>query len=248
VLLGDPVVRSRSPAIHHAAFRATGVDGRYEARAVDRAGLERAIAEIRSGSIDGANVTMPHKVRAAELVEDLSDEAGLAGAVNTISANAGRLMGANTDVLAIGAALQGFIGPVLILGAGGAAAGAAAAAAGRDAWVSARSPSAARRMADRFGLETVEWGEPVEGGTVINATPLGMNAEPLPPGLVESAGGLIDLAYDDDPTPAVAAARRLGLPVIEGIDLLVAQAAESFTIWTGLEAPLEAMMRAARGR
>ena len=72
---------------------------------------------------------------------------------------------------------------------------------------------------------------------MVNATPLGMHGEALPPGVVEEAAGLIDLPYGAEPTPAVAAARRLGRPAADGLDVLVAQAALSFRLWTGRGGP-----------
>ncbi len=81
---------------------------------------------------------------------------------------------------------------------------------------------------------------------VVNATPLGMHGEELPAGLVEQAGGLYDLAYGDRPPPAVETAHRLGLPAVDGLDHLVAQAAGSFEIWIGMDAPIDAMAGAVR--
>ena len=249
VLLGDPVVHSRSPAIHRAALDVTGVDGSYEARQVDGAGLDAALREIRNGAIDGANITMPHKAGAAVLVDALSADAERAGAVNTIGRVDGRLFGWNTDV----AAMRSAIGPippgaVLVLGSGSAAAAAAVALEGRTFRISARREEAARRLADRLGAQgTVPWGTPLAGALLVNATSLGMLGEALPAAVLGAASGLIDLPYGAGPTPAVGEAGRQGIPVVDGIDLLVAQAAESFTIWTGLEAPVEVMAQAARG-
>ncbi|MDP2622643.1 MAG: shikimate dehydrogenase [Actinomycetota bacterium] len=249
VLLGDPVVHSRSPAIHRAALAATGIDGSYEVRQVDCAGLDAALSELRSGVIDGANVTMPHKAGAAELVDVLAEDAGRAGAVNTIGRVDGRLFGWNTDVAAMGTAIGSMpSGVVLILGSGSAAASAAVALQGRAFRISARRQEAARRLAYRLGAQgTVPWGMPLAGALLVNATPLGMLGEALPEAVVGSATGLIDLPYGARPTPAVGEAGRRGIPVVDGIDLLVAQAAESFTIWTGLEAPVAVMAQAARG-
>lgn len=247
LLLGDPVGGSLSPVIHRAAFEATGIKGQYEARRVDDAGLRSAIDEIRAGSIAGANVTMPHKSAVTGLVDELERDARLAGAVNTIVPRRGRLFGCNTDVIALRAALAGSVGTLLILGAGGAARAAAVAAAGREACVSARDPAAAESMAHRFGLQIVPWGEPADGATVVNATPLGMAGETLPVGVIAAAGSLLDLAYGLEPTPSVTNALRRGIRVVDGIELLVAQAASSFTAWTGIAAPVEAMTRAARG-
>ena len=243
VLLGDPVDHSLSPAIHRAALAAWGIDGTYEARRVDIAGLAAAIGEIREGALHGANVTMPHKRRALEECNLLDADARLAGAVNTLSAGAGEVRGWNTDV----AALRGVLasrpsGPLLVLGAGGAAAAALVAGAGRSSMVSARREAAAARLSSAM----VPWGSPVEGAVVVNATPLGMRGESVPPAVLAAAAGLVDLAYGSSVTPAVATMQAMGRPVVDGIAVLVAQAAASFTIWTGDPAPVEVMERAAR--
>ena len=251
-LLGDPVSHSRSPALHRAALAAVGIEGRYEARRVDEAGVYRACAEMRAGDLAGANVTMPHKRVAAAAADRLTPEAAQCRAVNTLVASDGAVAGHNTDVGGIllacnWAALP--TGPaVLVLGAGGAAAAALVAFGGARLAVAARRPGAGGALAAALGLEAVEvpWGRPVPGAVVVNATPLGMQGEPLPPDLVEEAGGLIDLPYRELPTPAITAAGRLGIPFADGCAVLVAQAALAFTLWTGLEAPVAVMQRAAR--
>jgi shikimate dehydrogenase len=252
VLLGDPVGHSRSPAVHRVALAAAGIEGRYEARRVDEAGVYRACAEMRAGDLAGANVTMPHKRVAAAAADRLTPEAARCGAVNTLVLAGGEVVGHNTDIggLRLAAEWAGIpaAAPVLVLGAGGAAAAAAVAFAGSSLAFSARRPEAARALAAAVGVAAreVPWGLPMPGAVVVNATPLGMSGEPLPPGMVEAAGGLIDLPYGEDATPAVAEARRRGLPAVEGLDVLVAQAALSFRLWTGREPALEAMRRAAR--
>jgi shikimate dehydrogenase len=247
VLLGDPVGHSLSPPIFRAAFAAAGVTGSsYEARRVDAAGLAAAMAEIQAGEIDGANVTMPHKRLAARGCSDLDRDAARAGAVNTLARRDGLVIGWNTDILALRDALAGMPdGPVLVLGAGAAAAAAIVAAGSREQIVAARRPEAARAVS--AAAIVGEWGRPVEGAIVVNATPLGMRGEALPDRVLLAAFGLVDLAYGPTATPAVTAMRERGAPVVDGIDVLVAQAAASFTIWTGVTAPIEAMERAARG-
>ena len=84
------------------------------------------------------------------------------------------------------------------------------------------------------------------GAVLVNATPLGRGGEALPAGLVAAAGGLIDLAYGAVPTPAVMAARGAGIPTVDGLTILVDQAAAAFQIWTGREAPRAVMEAAAR--
>ena len=251
VLLGDPVEHSRSPAIHTAAMRAAGIEGSYVARRVDRAGVVTAVAEIRYGSLDGANVTMPHKETAFTLVDRVSEHGLRAGAINTISHHNGMAVGDNTDIVALRSVWVAdklpTEAPILILGSGGAAAAALVALAERQVAIAARSPEPAGALLRRTRVEgnVVEWGTAIEGAVVVNATPIGMAGESLPAGIIEMATGLVDLPYAAAPTPAVTAAEERGLPVADGRDVLVAQAAASFELWAGVPAPLEAMRAAA---
>ncbi|MCB2223587.1 MAG: shikimate dehydrogenase [Actinobacteria bacterium] len=248
-VLGDPVAHSRSPAIHTAALAAAGIEGSYTARRVDAAGLAEALDEIRAGTLDGANVTMPHKAAAARLADAADDAVRATGAANTLRRRPGapgEVESANTDVGGIAAAARkaGIPsgGPVLVLGAGGSARAAIAAFAGRAVQCSVR------RDGTVPGVPAVPWGVPVDGAVVVNATPLGMEGEPLPDGLLAAASGLVDLPYGARRTPAVAAALAAGIPVADGLAVLVAQAALSFTWWTGVEAPMAVMEAAARAR
>jgi len=137
-------------------------------------------------------------------------------------------------------------GPVHILGAGGAAAAATVALADRNLHVSARSPAAAETLAQRVRVPAtqVPWGEGVAGAVVVNATPLGMRGETLPAKVLASAEGLLDMAYASGTTPAMSDVAARGLPVAPGTDMLLAQAAASFRLWMGVEAPLDAMRSA----
>lgn len=251
VLLGDPVGQSRSPTIHRAALAAAGLLGRYEARRVDARGVYAACGELRAGALDGANVTMPHKRVAAAAADRLAPEAARGGAVNTLALQDGEVWGHNTDVSGIRAAWDRAglpSGPVLVLGSGGAAAATLVALQHRQLAISARRPGAGTALAERLGIAAPEipWGESRAGAVVVNATPLGMAGEDLPAGILESAVGLVDLPYGGEPTPAVLRSRAAGLPTVDGIDVLVAQAARSFEIWTGRPAPVTAMQEAAR--
>ena len=249
-VLGDPVAHSRSPAIHTAALAATGISGSYEARRVDADGVRTAFQEVRAGVLTGFNVTMPHKALAAELCDRLDADAAAAGSVNTVTLRDGQVWGFSTDVGGLRDAWGALPdkAPILILGAGGAAAAACVALAGRPIYISARRYGTGAGLAERVGIAVgeVRWGTPVVGSVVVNCSPLGMHGEPLPPDLLELSSGLFDMAYGPSPTPAVRAARAMDLPVVEGLDLLVAQAARSFQIWTGVAPPLSAMAEAAR--
>lgn len=250
VVLGDPVEHSRSPAIHSAALAAVGLDGTYTARRVDEAGMVSAVDEVRYGRLTGANVTMPHKQLAFELADRTTENAMRSGAVNTLARRDAEVWGYNTDIDGIRAVwpTRGlpYDTPVLVLGTGGAAAGALVALADRAIAVSGRREQAARDLLGRTRVigSTVPWSEPVPGAVVVNATPLGMRGEGLPDEVLEAASGFFDLTYGPGDSPSVTRARDLGLPTAGGEDLLLAQAAVSFEIWTGIPAPTE-VMRAA---
>jgi len=245
VVLGDPVVHSRSPAIHTAALAAFGIDGSYRARRVDEHGLLAALGEMREGRLDGANVTMPHKAAAAAAADIVDGLVAATGAANTLRRSAslaGTIEATNTDVaglcsVAVTAGMPAGA-PILLLGGGGAASAARVAFGDRELRISVRT--------DTGTSATVPWGEGWPGAVLVNATPVGMNGEALPPGAMAGAVGLIDMAYGSGPTPACGDAVRRGIPVADGLDVLVAQAAESFTWWTGLEAPRDIMLGAAR--
>jgi shikimate dehydrogenase len=252
-LLGDPVEHSRSPAIHAAALKAVGLEGEYVARRSDVSGVAAAVAEMRTGALDGANVTMPLKAAALDAVDSASVEAIRAGAVNTLFLHDGAVRGENTDIGGLQdvarSSEQSEHAPILVLGAGGAAGAVLVAFDDRDVVLSARRTEAAERLAAIAGVDIriVEWGAGLDGSIVVNSTPLGMRGEVLPEAVLAGAGGLIDLAYGDETTPAVAVLRGR-VPVADGIDHLVAQADRSFTLWTGVRAPREALIRAARAR
>ena len=247
VVLGNPVAHSRSPAIHTAALEACGIEGSYTARRVDEAGMVIAVDEVRYGRLSGANVTMPHKQLAFELSDRVAEAALRSGAVNTLVRRDGEVWGYNTDVEGIRAVWESVPlptgRPVLILGTGGAAAGVVAALTDQRIVVSGRRDQAATALLERIRTEgsIVPWGTPVDDAVVVNATPIGMGAESLPPEVLAVASGFFDLTYGPAESPSVAYAREHGIPVADGKDLLLAQAATSFEIWTGIPAPVDVM-------
>ncbi|MDJ0496867.1 MAG: shikimate dehydrogenase [Acidimicrobiia bacterium] len=250
-LFGSPAKHSLSPAMHRAALAATAIDGDYVAREVDLDGFLAGIGELRRGGLDGANITMPYKRTALEEVDELNETAERVGAVNTIAVTSGSLVGDNTDVLGVLAAF-GVAGlpemdPVVVLGAGGAAAAALVALAGRRQYIVARDLGKARDIVARVGAaaETVAWGDPVPAAVVINATSLGMQGESLPEEYTASATGLLDMPYRNEPTPSALLLRKRGLPVADGLDMLVGQAVASFEIWTGRTVGVEVLRNAA---
>lgn len=249
-VFGDPISHSLSPLLHNTALAASGLKGVYEARRVDAAGLAAALDEIRAGRLDGGSVTMPLKETAARLCDRLAVTSFRAGAVNTLVRIGRHVIGHNTDIAGIQAAWRAAglpsTGPVVVLGAGGAAAAAVLALEDRDITISSRRPEAAHDLVTKLAATAavVPWGAPVPDAVVVNATPLGMQQEPLEPAQLAAAAGLFDMAYGAHETPGVGEMKERGLPVADGRLMLLHQAAVAFELWTGRTAPLAAMQAA----
>lgn len=251
-LAGQPVEHSRSPAMQDAALREAGLSGSYTLEDCTESGLKHVVSRLRSGELQGLNITMPHKAFAATLADELTPVAARSLSVNTMKMADGLLWGHSTDAIAFQQALNStrYRGdePLLILGSGGAAA-ALLAVADRSMYLAARDEAKARVLCDRFPAQDcrlVGFGTAVVDAVVVNATPLGMRGEPLPDGILEVACGLIDLPYGTGATPAIDEARERGLPVVDGFEFLAMQAAESFHWWTGKTVSVGRMTQAAR--
>lgn len=250
LIFGDPVEHSLSPVIMGAALRYAGMEGSYGRRRADEAGMRAGAAEIRDGRLDGANVTMPHKRLAAELCDRLTPQAERCRVANTLWLRDGLLHGHTTDPDGVAFAWEDARlpdgAPVLVLGAGGAAAAALVALEGRELLVSARRPQAAAALAEDLaaGARAVPWGRPVPGAVVVNATPLGLAGESLPEAALEEAVGLFEMNYGHGPTPAMLRMRAAGRPTATGEMMLVGQAVAGFRIWTGKTVPAQVMLRA----
>ncbi len=266
-LLGHPVAHSLSPAMHNAAFAALGLPHHYETRDVEPDQLADTVDALRGDDVLGANVTIPHKEHALRYMDEAGKDARRIGAVNTIVRRGTRLVGENTDVYGFDRAISGPSpgaemfrgGTVLILGAGGAARACAVVLLERGNEVRVASRTRARAEQLAAGIEVrgrrpqaVRWPTPedlalVEG--VINATPLGLHGEdPLAGMELDERLRVVDLVPTAAMTPLVKRARAVkNAVVVDGLSMLLHQAARSFTLWTGREAPL-AVMRAALPR
>lgn len=252
-VVGHPVSHSRSPAMHMAGFRYLGIDGSYEFIDTQNDGFPDVVASLRNGSLDGVNVTMPHKRTAFAAADVTGAVVDRLEAVNTLVVREGALSGFNTDIDGVQYALSRLElppdTPVHVLGAGGAAAAAIVAVGNaRPVSISARSQLRAGQLREQLKASAaiVPWGSGAEGMIVINATPMGMHGEHLPPGVVQSAVGLIDMAYGDAVTSSIRTAVSLGIPYADGLVMLAGQAAEAFHIFTGAQIPAEVMEAAAR--
>jgi shikimate dehydrogenase len=216
-LLGSPVAHSLSPRMQNAAFAVCSLDWDYAA--FDVADPVAAVGALQILGFAGANVTIPHK----QAVVAACDEAD-GDAVNTIVFRAGRVLGFNTDreILAGIDATR-----ACLIGAGGAA----------------RALLPALPKDTRVFTRSGAWPpDASDCDLVVNATP---ERQAL---LVQPRAGqtVVDLAYGEEETALVTAARAAGCAVVDGREALVRQGAASFRLWTGLEPPLDAMRAAVR--
>ena len=258
-IIGDPVTHSRSPAIHNAAYTARGLDWIYVPFPVRRGEVRAALDGLRALGAAGCNVTMPHKREAALACDHLEPVAAALGVVNTVRVRDGRLVGDSTDGAGfVDAAREATVAldrrPVLVLGAGGAAR--AIVHALRD--LAAIRVWARRADAAEDTATLAPSADPVPpdeldnvaaaSDVIVNATPLGMLGEPPPFDAQRLHAGqtVIDLVYAPADTPLLEAARAHHAAAINGLGMLVHQAARSFTLLTGCDAPLETMWAAAR--
>ena len=234
--------------MHNAAFAAIGLDWTYELMDIPASDLAAAVERLRATDVAGANVTIPHKQAVMERLDGLDADAMRAHAVNTIARDGERLIGSNTDVAGIRAAisevgLQPAGANVVILGGGGSARAAAVALEGAHLTFVSRHP-----QDDDLPGRVIAWndgelpGHARSADLLLNATPLGRREEmPIRPGALPQDGAVIDLVYVTGGTPLVRKAKSLGLRTADGWVVLLAQGARSFEVWTGKAAPLDAM-------
>jgi shikimate dehydrogenase len=253
-LLGHPVAHSLSPQIHSAAFTAAGVDAVYLALDVGPEDLADAITGLRAARFLGANLTVPHKLAVLDLVDAVTDEVTAVGAANTLFWRQGRLVADNTDAIGLQRAVTREIGVhpgdhVLIYGAGGAARAAAVAFARLGAAVVVRARRAdvaaqVHELARTHGAAAPD--SAARPRVVVNATPLGLDGESLPDELMALHPDQVALDLIYGPTPFLAAAEGRGALAVDGLGMLIGQAAAAFERWTRQPAPIEAMTAAAR--
>jgi shikimate dehydrogenase len=259
-VLGWPVGHSRSPAMQRAALAALGLrDWSYQHLPVPPELFAETVRALPAVGFVGANVTVPHKRAALALADSASVAAREIGAANTLRLAGGAIEAENTDAPGLIAALplEAAGRSALVLGAGGTARAAAWALRGAGAEVAVwnRTPERASELAAALRIQALR--TPRAADLLVNTTTVGMDTYTSRDDALRSLGlnsdllggcaYLIDFVYASDPTPIVAAARELGVGVVDGLAILVAQGALSFEHWTGLAAPVEAMDAAVRG-
>jgi shikimate dehydrogenase len=245
--------------MHEAAYAALGIeDWRYQRLPVPPDLLEETVRALPAAGFAGANVTIPHKEAALALADRASDSARAIGAANTLSFKDG-IEADNTDAPGLLAALRDAGHDprgttALVLGAGGSARAAiwALRDAGAQVAVWNRTAERARQLAEELGASVAkEDGEKAD--LLVNCTAVGLHPDddpfaalPIRAEDLATCACVVDLAYGPTETRLTAAARAAGVPTVDGLEVLVRQGALSFELWTGREAPLEAMRAAVR--
>lgn len=260
-IIGHPVGHSLSPFIHNFGFAYHGLDAVYLSFDVQTDSLGQAVAGAKAFGLSGFNVTSPHKVSILELLDELSPESKTLGAVNTVVHAEGRHVGHNTDKAGFAAAIspwrRSFEGQrALVIGAGGSA---RAVILGllddyrvSQVTVATRRRGAAETLATelckvRKSAEVIcESMEDSPAGSfpvVVNCTPPWHNPGPEILNWLSSALDkntiAMDLCYGPVATPFLMVAGEVGCTAIDGIDMLLYQAAESFRLWTGRALPVD---------
>ena len=270
-IIGYPLKHSVSPIFQQLAFENLGLDFSYHAWEIEPRQLEKDVRRLVRDDIAGFNVTIPYKTSIIPLLDNSSDLAELAGAVNTVVIEDGSLSGHNTDIggfmrsIKQDASFSCSSKNILVIGAGGAARAVLVA-------MSMEGPSSltvtsrnlekskllCKRIEDRLSIpirpldqknmSTVS----LKSDLIVNCTPLGMkhgkyeNETPLASELISPNSLVVDLVYNPIDTPLLKEARKAGASTQGGLPMLIYQGAMSFKLWTGKEAPIDLMLSEAR--
>lgn len=267
-VFGHPIKHSASPAMQNAGIAALGLNWRYLAFEVEPDNLREAIMGAKRMGFVGLNLTVPHKLLAVDMVDELDDSARTWGAVNTIrfevdSSGRVRTQGFNTDAEAVTRSLCEDLGvslpgaKVLLLGAGGAGRVAALKLAAEEVgelFLVNRTDAKAAAVADEIRARhpgvKVSVGYPrTKVDLVLNATSLGLQAEdPLPLSVekfpLNQAAAVYDMVYRPAETALLKAAQAAGCRTANGLGMLLYQGAKALEIWSSRPAPVEIMRRA----
>jgi shikimate dehydrogenase len=266
--LGQPVAENPSGVMHEAAFQALGLNWRYLTLEVPPSKLRDAILGVRALGLRGINLTIPHKVAVMEHLDAIAADAQMIGAVNTVRREGDHLIGENTDGKGFlrGMRKDAGIDPAgkraVVLGAGGAARAIVtelALAGVADLLVVNRSVERGARMAAdlaaktkapiRFEVWRGTFRVPGDTDLLVNATSIGLfpDVEAMPAvdlGAARPGMLVCDAVFNPPETRLLATARKLGLPVLDGLSMLVYQGVIGFQLWTGQNPPEQVMKQA----
>lgn len=270
-LFGYPVEHTFSPLMHNSAFEALKLDYVYVPFPVAPENLAQGVEALRALGLQGVNVTIPHKEAVMEYLDEISPQAKLIGAVNTIVHREGKLIGYNTDGPGFVKSLEEETGTcmrdksLVIIGAGGAARAVAiqsALAGARKISLVNRNPARADSIAESiqasgkdclvetFALADKLWQRSLpETNILVDTSPIGMHphtqvAPIISPELLSANLLVCDLVYNPQDTVLLQAARASGAKTWGGLGMLIHQGALAFELWTGQKAPLEVMEKA----
>ena len=262
VVIGNPIAHSKSPQIHARFAQQTGEDIHYDRLLAPLDGFDASVREFIAAGGRGANVTVPFKLDAFALADERSARADVAGAVNTLTFEGGRIIGDNTDGVGLVRDIVSNAGVpvggkrVLLLGAGGAARGVILpllAEAPAELTIANRTVAKAEELVAQFKHPALKASrfEDLSGAfdIVINATSASLSAElpPVPASVFASTSFAYDMMYGAQPTVFMQLAATHGASVRDGLGMLVEQAAESFCLWRGVRpdtAPVYQWLRA----
>ncbi len=261
-VIGWPISHSLSPAIHGYWLKTYGVDGEYVKAAVAPQDFEGFLKGLAGRGFSGANITVPHKIEAHRLCDRRDAAAQAIGAVNTVWLDGGRLTGSNTDAIGflanLDAAAPGWDrgGPAVVIGAGGAARAVIFALAQRgfeDIRIVNRTKARGEELAAAFpparafDFETLP--RALEGARfVVNASTLGMKGAPQLAADLSAAAPdatVCDIVYSPLETGLLAEARSRRLKAVDGLGMLLHQAAPGFEAWFGVRPEVTAELRQA---
>lgn len=264
-LLGYPLKHSKSPHMHNTAFEALGLDHVYMAFEVQEGHIKEGLDAMRILNAEGCNVTMPHKKKVLEYLDDISNDAKIIGSVNTVKNDNGRLTGYNTDGRGFVKALEEnnveFKGKKIVLaGAGGAARAVATQLAydgAKELVLFNRTLSSAEEIIDNINKNiptckgiALEMDEEVlkkeieDAAILVNCTSLGMKAT-IDEAIISSPEALrkdlfvADIVYDPAQTKLLKMAEQAGCRYMNGLMMMIWQGAIAFKIWTGKDMPVD---------
>ena len=266
-IIGDPVEHSLSPIMQNSAFSYLGINSSYFSFRVTSGDLKQSIESLKLIGIGGFNVTIPHKISILKHLDKLDQTAITTNAVNTVKNDGGNLIGYNTD-------LYGFIRPlhernvnfnginILIIGAGGAAYAIMTALSfekgiSKVIVVNRSSVNTSNLVKHGLKLGINSYGENFDdlskstskSDLIINATSIGLKDEtsPVDPKFIKPNTIVYDIIYKPVYTDLLRKAKVANAKIIFGYEMLIAQGAQAFKIWTGLDAPIDVMKKSLFG-
>lgn len=266
-LFGTPVAENPSVVMLEAAFHALDLNWRYITMEVMPADLGAAVGGLRAMGFSGINCTVPHKVEVIQYLDEVSPDAALMGAVNTVRREGDRLIGENTDGKGFLRALRedGGVDPAgkrfVVLGAGGAARAMTvelALAGAAEQIIVNRTPARAQPLVDLLNQKTpthatyvpwdVTFAIPADTDVIVNTTSIGLFPDPNKPDIdyatITSSMVVCDIIPNPPQTRFLDEAAARGAKTLDGLGMLVYQGAIGFKMWTGRDAPIDVMWRA----